>query len=165
MWEISFHVDWIAGWLKLLIRMMEKLTNEWPCGEGDCKVNKCQIKFPLMLDVYFRTSFKSPRSFRKAFCTSQTHHFSTRLLSYTCHFTAYFRKIKKILLIKIPSNDAVLGLFQAKFCIYTSEAEREEKNSNGWEFAKDWNQINRLKCSYFAARFRQFKRKENSSMD
>ena len=80
-----------------------------------------------MLDVYFRTSFKSPRSFRKAFCTSQTHHFSTRLLSYTCHFTAYFRKIKKILLIKIPSNDVVLGLLQAKFCIYTSKAEREEK--------------------------------------
>lgn len=60
----------------------------------------------------------------KLFLTSQTHHFSRRLFSYTCRFRSLhrFRSLQKyILLIKTGGVISTMSHYPRNVCIYTSE--------------------------------------------
>lgn len=88
-----------------------------------------------MRNVFVDQSPMSILTICKPFCTSQTHHFSTRLLSYTSHRSVSFlfapsSAAKNILLIKPEKYYVAL---RREMSVFT----HPRKILNGWEFARE----------------------------
>lgn len=85
----------------------------------------------------------------KLLATSQTHHFSRRLFSYTCQLTLSppFASARcKYIIDKNPEAIILCRITPRNVCIYTSV---EDTKWMGICEERDWNQINRSKCFFF----------------
>lgn len=94
-------------------------------------------------------SFRVEPAICKLLATSQTHHFSRRLFSYTCQLTLsppFASTRRKYIIDKNPEAIILCRITPRNVCIYTSV---EDTKWMGICEERDWNQINRSKCFFF----------------